>query len=140
PARGGLDARGRVARDAAETQAEAPATGAVRRGPMVSRLAATPPLFSPNGDGQIDTATFEYALIKPARVTLEVRDLSGAVLRTLESSVTHPVGTYAMVWDGRTDATAPAPEGEHSVVVRATDPDGILTPQQTTTTVILDRT
>src|SRR5205085_803363 len=52
--------------------AELEASFAVDR--TLGSLTATPPVFSPNGDGQNDTIAFGFALTKPATVTVEVRE------------------------------------------------------------------
>ena len=48
--------------------------------------------FSPNGDGQEDTATVYYCLAEAANVTITVADRTGDVIRTLEDGVSHSGG------------------------------------------------
>ena len=60
-----------------------------------------------------------FDLAGPAdRVTVEIRDASGAVVRTLSLGASEAgVGRFA--WDGRTDAGTAAGEGRYSMTIKA---------------------
>jgi flagellar hook assembly protein FlgD/Tol biopolymer transport system component len=102
-------------------------------------LQATPPVFSPNGDGRRDTSAVTYRLLAVARVTLEVRDAAGALLRTLEKGE-RSAGSHTAVWNGTTDAGEPSPEGALTVRIRAEEPGGGGTVREDTASLVLDRT
>ena len=128
-----------VAMDAAGNRAETPPVVVTsREGDVLRRLAATPALFSPNGDGRRETTTLEYEIGAPAKVFLEVRDAQAHVLRTIENGVSRPAGSYAQPWDGRTDAETLAPEGEHVLWIRVEEAGGAV--QEETIAIALDRT
>jgi flagellar hook assembly protein FlgD len=46
-------------------------------------VSASPPVISPNGDGQADTATIFYTLTQPAQVTATLVSSTGATVSTL---------------------------------------------------------
>lgn len=58
-----------------------------------------------------------------ARATVELRDASGHVVRTLELGAL-PAGPAHFTWDGRDETGAVLPSGRYSVAVRAVDADG----------------
>jgi len=60
-------------------------------------------IFSPNGDGVKDTATFYFRLSASA---VEIVDRDGDVLRTLPTE-----GGQAVLWDGRSNKSLPARDG-----------------------------
>jgi len=53
---------------------------------------------------------FEFALVAESNVRVEVVDLAGRVVRTLESGRL-AAGPHAMAWDGRTTTGARVPSG-----------------------------
>jgi subtilase family serine protease/Tol biopolymer transport system component/fibronectin type 3 domain-containing protein len=128
-----------VVKDAAGNQSVAQVTVTVRSRSLLGRLAAEPEVFSPNADGRKETTTIQYVLLDEARITLEVRGASGALLRTLESHAARTTGVWNVVWDGRTDAGTPAAEGAHQVVIQAEAMDGSGV-QQEGAQVAVDRT
>ncbi|MGH9278585.1 MAG: PKD domain-containing protein, partial [Acidimicrobiales bacterium] len=75
--------------------------------------------FSPNGDGQDDSATVSYFLSDASTVTVAVRDGASAVIATVETSVPHPGGTNSFSWDGRDDSGALVPDGVYTYRIRA---------------------
>lgn len=129
-----------VAADVAENVSEVRVTVAVGPRVFLDHLTAEPTPFSPNADERRDTLSIEYQILLAGRVTLQVRTLGGAVLRTFESGVEHPAGTFVFVWDGRQDDAAPAPEGDLAVFVRVEDPLGGGSFQEQIALVALDRT
>ena len=85
--------------------------------------------FSPNGDGQEDTATVYYCLAEAANVTITVEDSSGHVVRTLEDGVSHSGGSYCysnnwVIWDGKSDSGSVVPDGVYTVQLHAVDAYG----------------
>lgn len=92
------------------------------------RLKHTPPdlqhirgntLFSPNGDGYLDTLTISFHVKRADDVTVEMINHQGDAVRTLLYD--HPTKAYrkipTLTWNGRTDAGARAPDGIYRVRV-----------------------
>ena len=111
----------------------------VEKGDLLLRLAASPDVFSPNGDGRRDTTTLEYELSRTANVWLQVRDGAGHVLRSFEDGAER-TGAWSLVWDGRNDAGQPVPEGDHVLWIRAEDPQVATVYEERTTRLVVDRT
>jgi flagellar hook assembly protein FlgD len=72
--------------------------------PEVAKLVSIHPSPS-RGD-----VTFRYALPEAGRVTLEVLDLSGRRIATVEEGA-RPAGFRSVVWDGRTSGGDAAASG-----------------------------
>ncbi len=89
---------------------------------LLERFAATPDVFSPNGDGRREAATLEYELRASGIVRLEVRDGQGVLRRVLLSGIAQDPGVHALAWDGREDGAAPAPDGAYRARIRVEDP------------------
>ncbi|MFZ5863148.1 MAG: CARDB domain-containing protein [Nitrospirota bacterium] len=107
--------------------------------PLISSLAATPALFSPNGDGRLDTVVAEYGLTEDAVVVIDVLDAADAVIGTLVDA-TALRGIAQANWNGLSDAGAPAPDGTYRIRLRAT---GVADPTRTqteTVRVVIDAT
>ena len=86
--------------------------------------------FSPNGDGQEDTATVGFCLSDEANVTATVTNGAGTTVRTLESSqdtVTpawcspYNGGQAQLTWDGTSDSGATVPDGSYTLRIHAVD-------------------
>ncbi len=129
-----------VAADVAENSTETRVTVTVGPRLYLDHLTAEPAVFSPNGDGRRETLALEYQILLPGRVTLQVRTLGGAPLRTFESGADRPAGTYVFLWDGLEDDGGAAPEGDLQAVVRVEDPSGGPTFQEQSALFALDRT
>ncbi len=108
--------------DAGNRSPEAITSVLVERGDLIERLFATPAIFSPNGDGRLETASLELTLARSARVRLELRR-EGEVVRTLEADTLLDAGPVTHVWDGWDDLGTPAPDGGYQLWMRAEDPD-----------------
>ena len=92
--------------------APAPAPTQTTFTPVVTWLGASP-LFSPNGDGRLDSATVSYSLEAPAdAVTLEVVDARGARVRS-EPLGSQSTGPHDATWDGQDDAGSWVAEGTY---------------------------
>ena len=78
-------------------------TTAASASQLVSSLAVSSPVFTPNGDGINDQVELIYSLlqlVKPVAVAVEIFDLAGRRVRTvLDAESTS--GAYAVAWDGR---------------------------------------
>lgn len=89
------------------------------KSPIVNRLEVVPPLFSPNGDGQIDTARISFGLTQVARTTIAVYDANDLFVRNLETGASRSVGDHNVVWDGTNDGGAVVPDGTYRVRLKA---------------------
>src|SRR5262249_41985612 len=85
---------------------------------LLGSLTATPPAFSPNGDGVNDTIALGFVLSKPALVTVEVRS-GGEALATVSSGELQP-GQQQVTWDGSVPGGR-VPPGQYEAVVTAVD-------------------
>ena len=127
-----------VAEDEAGNRSpEAIASVLVERGDLIERLVATPAVFSPNGDGRLDTAALELTLARSARVRLELRR-EGEVVRTLEAQSLLDAGPMTRTWDGLDDIGAPAPDGAYLLWMRAEDPAVATVYEEETVRVVID--
>jgi flagellar hook assembly protein FlgD len=87
------------------------------------------PVLSPNGDGAEDTETLSYQLARPSQVAATLNGPSGTKI-PLANDAESP-GTHTFTWDG-TNAGAPAPEGEWTFNVTATDDRNVATTDEQT--------
>ncbi len=107
---------------------------------LITDIAAQPHLFSPNGDGRLDTAAITFGLGVPATVALLVKDTSGNPVRTLLSGAGEAAGAAAASWDGTTDGGQPAADGTYNVVLVAAATANSAFAETQTISVVLDRT
>jgi spore germination protein YaaH/flagellar hook assembly protein FlgD len=92
---------------------------------------ATPRTFTPNGDGEADTATLGWTLGEPASGTLSVRSST----RTVWSRPI-PLGVGgAVTWDGRDTAGVSVASGTYALVASVADAAGNRTTLRSTVTV-----
>ena len=89
----------------------------------VGGFAASPDVFSPNGDGVDDTTTFSLTLFAPATVELDVEQ-DGAIVATVFSG-TLPAGTVSISWDGAGFGKLLA-DGDYQAVAKVTDALGVV--------------
>ncbi len=82
---------------------------------VVSALSATP------GAGRVSLC---YTLGAESAVTVEIRNLSGVVVRRLVSSLPQGAGVQTLTWNGRNGAGSAAPAGRYLVTVKAQTPEG----------------
>jgi flagellar hook assembly protein FlgD len=101
------------------------------RNQIVSRLAATPHRFSPDGDGIDDQVTLAYDLSRNATISLQVVSVeTGQVVRQLASQLDQIAGHQVFQWDGRDDRGAAAGNGVYRFELQATI-TGMTIPQGT---------
>lgn len=87
-----------------------------RTRPVVRSLRLTRICLSPNGDGSGDTTALRFWVSERARFTVYVvNSRSGAIVRTLARSRYTVAGTRVVVWDGKTNSKARAPDGRYTV-------------------------
>jgi hypothetical protein len=86
-------------------------------------FAASPAVFSPNGDGVDDTTTFALTLFEPASVELDI-EIGGAIAATVFSG-TLPAGAVSISWDGAGFGKL-LPDGDYQAVAKVTDALGVV--------------
>jgi flagellar hook assembly protein FlgD len=85
----------------------------------------TPGLFHPDDDDALaQKATFRTKLTKPGRVTLLVRDESGAIVRTGIDGERFDTGLVRWAWDGKDDSGQAVPRGVYTGLARITRAQG----------------
>ena len=67
--------------------------------PGIEFLGVMPNPFSPNGDGYRDEAIISYKNLRPAEVTVKIRNLAGQLVWTNTSF--QLAGDQFIAWDGR---------------------------------------
>jgi flagellar hook assembly protein FlgD len=108
--------------------------------PVISGLAVSPAMISPNGDRSRDSAQIALTASEAGTTTLGVRNAVGAVVRTVGPTATK-AGQVHLVWDGKVSSgagLAVAADGSYSVVVGVTDAAGNTT--TATRAVVVDDT
>jgi hypothetical protein len=80
-------------------------------------VAASPPVFSPNGDGRLDSIDFGYLLVKPAEVRLRVVRNGKWVANVFTGQIAGG-GPQTLSWDGKKPG-GPLRDGDYEVEVTA---------------------
>jgi flagellar hook assembly protein FlgD len=91
------------------------------RGPVVSDVAAVPPVFSPNGDGRADFTRILFRLNETSWISVRVYQ-SGAPKGEIFSGV-RPAGPNQVIWDGRIGGRV-VPDGRYQVGIFPKDMGG----------------
>ena len=98
-----------------------PASGAV--GTLVplelERVAVSPTIVTPNGDGVRDTTAIRFSLSVPADVRVSLRDATGATAATIVSRRWFNAGPARIPWSATNSDGTPVPDGRYQVVVEA---------------------
>ena len=100
---------------------------------LIGAAELQPPLFSPNGDGALDTSRLQVGLLQVANLAITANNAtlySGPAL----------AGSRGFVWDGKDGAGHALPDGTYPVVINATDPSGMATPETATLSATVDNT
>ncbi|HET7678365.1 MAG TPA: FlgD immunoglobulin-like domain containing protein [Candidatus Limnocylindrales bacterium] len=82
----------------------------------------SPPTFSPNGDGILDTLPIGYDLSEPADLRLAVTDSAGAAAGSRTLLAASGPGTSA--WDGKVDASGLLADGTYGLTITPVDVAG----------------
>ena len=85
-------------------------------------------MFTPNGDGINDEASFRFAVVKvgdDSPVEVLIYDLQGRLVRRLAEQRALSTGSYGIAWDGRDEQGDIAPPGVYLARLRVdTDTEG----------------
>ncbi len=109
---------------------------------LISALLATPPLFSPNGDGIRETTNFTLGVEENILFTLSLLDQDHRIRRTLTVDRPAQAGVKQLIWDG-TDASGMnlnVPDGSYTASVRAVLASHPSVTQEENVTVVVDST
>ena len=89
------------------TPAGGDATGATTQitvdtaAPRLAGAAVSPASFSPNGDGQAETASVSYSPAEACSIRVGILDAGGDVVRWLQGWHAREARSYTVSWDGR---------------------------------------
>jgi PKD repeat protein/flagellar hook assembly protein FlgD len=81
--------------------------------------------FSPNGDGQEDTASVSYSLLTSGKVSAVVKNGSGQPVKTVLSEAEQGPNGGSFSWDGTNESGQPAPEGVYTYTITAAGASGV---------------
>ena len=102
--------------------------GKVASGPLVQAVSVEPAVFTPNGDGINDEASFRFTVVKvgdDSPVEVLIYDLQGRLIRRLVEQRALSTGAYGIAWDGRDGQGVVAPPGVYLARLRVdTDTEG----------------
>ena len=102
--------------------------GKVASGPLVQAVSVVPAVFTPNGDGINDEASFRFTVVKvgdDSPVEVHIYDLQGRLVRRLVEQRALSTGSYGIAWDGRDRQGDIAPPGVYLARLRVdTDTEG----------------
>ena len=97
-----------------------------------TRVVVEPPLFSPNGDGTLDSAVIRVEVERPASVRIEVLAPGDRVVRSWTHAAS-PNAPARIDWDGRGDQGA-LPDGAYTVRARPASAEDRIQPATATAT------
>lgn len=86
--------------------------------PSITDLYLEPRVFSPNGDGVLDTALVAYRVLEPVHLEFAFENERGDRVRTILRDHSQIGAEFSLLWDGRDDRGLPVPDGEYRLVVQ----------------------
>lgn len=100
----------------------------------VRSAAASPQVFSPDGDGYRDRTRLSWVLGRRGAVTLSIRNAAGTVVRR-RAFGTQSAGAKQFLWNGRAGSGVPVRDGQYRAVLRWSNGRGRVWTTSTTVTV-----
>ncbi|MFH1715482.1 MAG: carboxypeptidase regulatory-like domain-containing protein [Elusimicrobiota bacterium] len=95
------------------------------KAPIISGMSLISETFTPDGDGDNDTALMSYFLNEDANLEIKVKDIYGHVIRILDdASGIKKSGQNNISWGGYDANLALASSGEYRIVITAQDTAG----------------
>ncbi len=91
------------------------------RSPLTLAADVSNALISPNNDGVLDATALGLSLSRAALVSLQIKDSSGAVRRTLANAETLS-GNASLAWNGADDSGTLVLDGSYRLALRVVDP------------------
>jgi flagellar hook assembly protein FlgD len=88
----------------------------------IQRLRASPAVLTPNGDGLGESTTISFVLTTGAKVTADVVNGSGTVVRRLANARSFGAGIRRLHWDGRNGGGALVSDSDYSLEISAQSP------------------
>jgi hypothetical protein len=91
---------------------------------MVRSGAAGPVVSALNAQSSQGRVALVYTLSADAATTVEIRNLSGQLIRHLVAGEAQSAGVQSLVWNGRNESGAAVPAGQYLITVVAVTPEG----------------
>jgi hypothetical protein len=107
---------------------------------LISAMAASPSLFSPNGDGKWEQSSLNIGVQADVLLTLTLFDAVGQLRRTLALNRSAAAGVARLTWDGLDDAGRRLPDGTYIAILKATLAANTSVTQEEMVTVVIDAT
>lgn len=85
---------------------------------LVKSLAATPALFSPNGDKRLDTTSISYDLADVCDLKVDLLDSTGRSVKNYLLTAS-PTGKGSVAWDGKNGVGESVPDGVYTIRLSA---------------------
>ncbi|MEW6104111.1 MAG: 6-bladed beta-propeller, partial [bacterium] len=87
-------------------------------GTYITFVSCLPSIFSPNNDGAFDNATISYTIPEQARITINIYDSNGALVRNLIDAE-RASGQQSEVWNGKDNSSVILSDGKYTYVINA---------------------
>ncbi len=107
---------------------------------LLSSFEVIEDIFSPNGDGRLESAQLRFSANEAIVASVEVRSAQGAFVRSLASDASYTAGATTVLWNGRDASGNLLPDGVYQLRVTARSAANAFFTQTESATVILDAT
>ena len=88
------------------------------RDELIKELKTTPRLFSPNGDGQLDSTQIEYEITQICDIRIDIHDDSDQLIKTHAVASVSPE-QHSYIWDGTDTGGTIVQDGEYRIILTA---------------------
>ncbi|MCP4491460.1 MAG: S8 family serine peptidase, partial [Gammaproteobacteria bacterium] len=96
----------------------------------ITNVYADPTVFSPDGDGFVDTTSIHFTLPEPSKVSVTLYSAVGELVRVLAMDEYRVTDFNAYVWDGKNDSGNTVEAGDYSYRVDAVSNTNYHAPQK----------